>query len=797
MPPILSDVRSSIRSLARARGFTAMAIVTLGLGMALCATTLAVLDAYLLRDLSYPGADRLYWIRIGQPGHRPPRDMESLPWGSLDDVIEQPVAWDLDMFYMVGPERTEPAPGAWVTPGFMNAFGIRPAIGAGFDDMAFTPGGPNVALISHDLWIKRFGGDRGVVGRTFTAYVSDRPEEAESFTIVGVLPSSFWHFNPYTNILVPLRAPTYPYMARLRENVSPQQATGRISALVTGTSGASPVEVQLESAHDRYTNTLRPVLHAAMAAAALGLLVACANVAALLLVRATGREKDLAVRVALGASRFALIRAQATEALLLSACATLVAAVATALTLEALGAAIQIQVGRSAPGGSLALSTTTVAGIVAMGIMTALVCSLAPLAASRVMRPARGLQATGRTSTAGAANQRIRAGLIAAEVAISFTLLTGATLMLRTVVTLTATEWGMTDAGVSTTGLALRQARYPDATTRADAFARVVASLRGRPGIESVAMTTAPLQYQPGPVDAGSSTTNVGLTRTGVHRVSDGYFETLRIALLQGRALTRDDGLGAEPVAIVSTTLARRLWASGPAVGQRLVTVEEEPGGEPRQVVRTVVGVANDVRQTSADADLADVYVPLMQEPARFASVVVRTAGDGPASEAARLVREAVSGVDHEIAVSDTRQLRELRSAELTGPRFMTALISALGFISAILTLVGVYGLVAYAVRQREREIAIRVAIGAQSGRIVRLFLKQGSVVLAVGLLSGAAGVLATTRVFAAHLIGISTWDMPTLAAGALAFACVALAAMCWPAWRAAATDPATALRAE
>ena len=595
-----------------------------------------------------------------------------------------------------------------------------------------------------------------------------------------------------------MHMPPIQYMARLREHVTPHQAAGRISALVNGSEGGSPVDVQLESAHGRYTNTLRPALHAAMAAAALGLLVACANVAALLLVRATGREKDLAIRVALGASRFALVRALATEAVLISACATLLAACATTLTLGALGAAIQAQVGRSAPGGSLTLSARTVACIVAMGGATALVCALAPLAASRVMRPARGLQSTGRAATAGAASQRMRAVLMAAEFAISFTLLSGAMMMLRTIVTLTTTDWGMADERVSTTGVALRQARYPDATTRAGAFERILTSLRARPETESVAMTAASLQQQPNLVEAGTSTANVGMTRTAVHRVSDGYFETLRIGILQGRAITRGDTLGSEPVAVVSTALARRLWSAGAVVGQQLVTLEQEAAGEPRQVVRTVVGVSNDVRQTSTDDEHADVYVPLLQAPGRFASIVVRTARErAGASGAAGSVRLAVRGVDPEIAVNDTRLLRDLRSAELTRPRFMTAMISTLALISALLTLVGVYGLVAYAVRQREREIAIRVAIGAESGRIVGLFLRQGSGVLAVGLLLGGAGVLGTSRLFETQLAGMATYDPATLAAVGLAFACVAIAAMWWPAWRAAATDPATALRAE
>ncbi len=802
MPPFLTDVRSALRSLASARGFTATAIVTLGLGMALCATTLVVLDAYLMRGLPYPAAERLYWVRYGQPDQTPPRGMETRDWTSLDDAVEQQIAWDLDMFYLVGREHTEQAPGAWVTLGFVEGFGIRPAIGAGFDADAFTPGSPNVALISHALWTTRFGGDPAAVGQTFTAYVSDRPEEAESFTIVGVLPVHFWHFNPYTDILVPLRVPTYPYMVRLREPLSPQQAAARIAAVVATDGGiARPVDVQLESAHGRYTLTIRPMLRAAMAAAVLVLLVACANVAALLLVRATGRQKDLAVRVALGAGRGALARTLATEAVLLATGATLLAALATTATLGWLGPAIQEQVGRSAPGGPLALtlSVRMAAGIVAIGIATTLLCALAPLVASRVKGPATALQSTGRASTAGAASRRLRAALIASEIAISLALLSGAALMLRTIVTLTTTEWGVAAERVSTTGLALRQTRYPDTATRADVFNRLLTRLRAMPDAESVALTTASLVQQPQLVEAGTSATDAGGMRTAVHRVTDGYFTTLGIPMREGRPIAADDTVGREPVAVVSATLAQRLWSAGGAIGQQLVTLEPAAGGETRTVVRSVVGVAQDFRQAATDDEHADVYVPLMQQPGRFAFAVVRTAhrAAGGSSGAADHVRLAVRDVDPEIAVNQTRPLRDLLKMDLTRPRFMTALLSALALTSALLALVGVYGLVAYAVRQREREIAIRVAIGAEPGRITRLFLSQGSGVLAAGLLFGIAGALATRRLLETQLVGVATSDPATLVGSSVAFAGAALAAMWWPSRRAAATEPATALRGE
>ena len=216
MQTIAQDLRFALRSLGKAYGFTAVAVLTLGLGLALCIGVLAVARAYLLRSLPYPAADRLYSVTYSAPGEEQPRQMESLDWSSLDDIIEHRIAWDLDVFYLLGGSHPQPAPGAWVTPGFAGGLGISPALGRGFVAGDFQPGAAQVALISHRLWVDRYDADESVLGAGFSAYVSDRPEEAESFTIVGVLPDGFWHLNSYTEVLAPLHAPTYPYLVRLR-----------------------------------------------------------------------------------------------------------------------------------------------------------------------------------------------------------------------------------------------------------------------------------------------------------------------------------------------------------------------------------------------------------------------------------------------------------------------------------------------------------------------------------------------------------------------------------------------------
>jgi putative ABC transport system permease protein len=796
----LTAFRLAARSLVAARGFTATAVLTLGLGMTLSTTAMVVAGAYLLKDLPYPAADRLYWIRYGAPSQDQPRDLETLDWASLNDVIEHPVAWDLDVFYMLGGEHVESVPGAWVTSGFVQGLGIQPALGRGFDAGAFAAGAPNVVLISDRLWRARFASDPNIVGRTFAAYVSDRPEEAEQFTIIGVMPQRFWHLNAYTDILTPLRAPTYPYLARLRASVTPGDAALRITALVRSRASLLPQDwgVTVVSAHEVHVQTVRPILQAVSAAAGLVLLVACANVAGLLLVRTTRRQKEMAVRAALGAGRGEIARMLLAEGLILGVTASVLALLLTRLTLDAIAPVIQQQLGRSAPGGLLAftIDARTMALAAGVALLTALMCALVPLATVLRARVAGGLQGGSRTVTEGRGSRRLRAGLIAVQIALSLTLLSGSALMLRSVMSLLYTDLGFTAERVLNASITLRRNRYPDPPSRAAAFDRLATRLGTLAGVESVGLTTAwPLQQptvQPIERLAPSGRANA---RAVIQGVNDAYFATLNIAMIAGRRFGTTDRLGSPPVAIVSETLARRLWPGGNALGQRVAVPQGQERGAPIPIEREVVGVVRDVRQGPADADLADVYVPMTQAPTRFAFVLVRTIGE-PVNWLAPL-RSAIREIDPELAMDRAAPMQLAVDGITARPRFLASLLGAFAAVTALLALVGVYGVVAYAVRQREREIAVRLAIGAHPARITRLFLGQGAVMLATGLALGVVGALAAGRVIESQLFGVTPRDPMALALAVFAFAIAGLAAIWWPSRRAGTMDPAIALRAE
>jgi predicted permease len=794
--------------MARAKGFTAAVVLTLALGLALCTTALVVVNAYLFSNLPYPAAERLYTIRYAVPGHDQPRRMETLDWISLSDIIEHPIAWDLDAFYLLGGENAEMVPGAWVTPGFVEGLGIHPVIGRGFDASAFQAGTGNVALISHRLWQVRFGGDPAAVGRTFTAYVSDRPEEAERFTVIGVLPPDLWHFNPYTDILTPLRAPTYPYMVRLRPGVTPEHAAERITTLVVAGAASVPQNwsAEVQSAHGQYVASVRPLLRTVTTAAALVLLVACANVATLFLVRATRRRKEIAVRNALGAGRWVIARMLLAEALVVGITASALALFATVLTLDAIAPVVQQQLGRNAPRALSATALDLRLSIAAfgVGILTTVVCALAPLLTSLRPRLAGSLHgeglpralSSGRGTTDGAGAQRIRTTLIAVEIAVSVGLVTGSALMIRSVVTLIRADLGFAGDRILNASVTLRQNTYPDAASRLALFERMSSRLLAVPGVESVGLTTAwPLQQgrlrtltiAGAPGDTG--------TRAAVQSINDEYFASLQIPVLVGRAFTRADRLGSEPVAVISDTLARRLWPAGSPLGKTILIPEDRDDGEPVPVVRRVVGVVADVRQIPGDVDLADAYVPVFQTAGRFVFALIRTGG-APEGWPPQ-IRVAFRDIDPEIAVQRSRPLAAAIDEATARPRFLTWLLTAFALIAALLALIGAYGVIAYAVRQREREIAVRLAVGADPARITRLFLRQGSWILAVGLAAGILIVLAGGRLLDSQLFGITARDPLTLAVTVTVFAGAGLLAVWWPARRASRTDPALALRAD
>jgi putative ABC transport system permease protein len=789
---VVNDMAAAVRSLLAARGFTVIVVLTLASGLALSAAIFTVVNAYALRPLPYPEADRLFRVDYAPPDQPFPRGMQRLEWSTLEDVIEVPIAWDLDVFYLLGRDYPEAAPGAWVTPGYIGGLGIRVVLGRALEPDDYRPDRAPVALISHRLWRSQFGGDVDVIGRVFNAYVSDRPEEPEAFTIVGVLPETLWHLNVYTEVLAPLRAPSYPYQVRLRPGVSPAVATERIDRLIRSGIASLPPHygVTLTGLQDSYIAPLRPMLWSVVAGVALVLLIAAANVGVLMIVRGHARERELAVRLALGASRSRVARLVMYEGALVSVAATGLGLIVAAVTMPVVAPLLERALDRPVPGGldAFSLDSRVMALVVACGAAMTLTFTLLPMLMVWRSPALVGIGTSNRGATSGARAGRSRALLIGLEVAASLTLLTSATLMAESAIRMLRVDFGFDGDGVVTAGLALRQQSFPSEADRAAFYQRLEAELERLPGTTAVAFGDWwPLQgSRPRRVEADGD-----VATANPFAVSPRYFDALGMRLVAGRAFTAEDRLGREPVVIISDALASRLWAPGQAVGRHL-TIRLDGNGPA--LTALVIGVVNNVRQSHADADLVDAYLPLAQGAGRFAFVYLR--GSRAASWETD-VRAAIARVNPEVAMGTPRALGDGLDQERARPLLLTSLLTVFAAFACVLALIGMHGVIAYAVSQRRREIAVRMAVGADSRAVTTLFLRHGAGVLGVGLAAGVVGALGLGRVLESQLFGVRAAEPRLLAAAVLLFGTVALAAMLWPARRAAAVDPALVLKEE
>lgn len=797
------DVRDAWRAIARSPGFAAIATVTLGAGLALCLSVLSVVNAYLIRSFPYPAADRLYSLVLSNPGRPAPRGLSDLDWKALDDVVNHQIAWDLDMFYLLGGAYPESAPGAWVTPGFVQGLGVRAALGRALQTSDFAPGAAPAVMISERLWASRFGRDPLVVGRTIKAYVSDRPAEPETLTVVGVLPADFWHFNTYTDVLGPLRAPSFPYLVTVREGVDPAAVGNSITDLVRQSNSTLPEDWRaiLVPLQERYAEEMRPLLKAVGVSAALVLLIACANIAVLLLVRSAKRRHEIAIRLALGASRARLARLLGFEALVLGTTATMVGIGASALVTSRIAPMIQERLGRRLPGGesALALDSTVVIAAVTCAIFLTFVLTLAPLVTlwSTAVGPA--LKTAGRGVTESHVARRLRSALIASEIAAALALLVGSTLLIYSSVRMLRADPGFRADGVMVASVGLRARSYPEPADRAGFFARLLQRLDERESGGSVALSDAwPLQRF-APTRVESSGVPASATEAGVSRVSADYFAALGMPFRDGGSFAAQDRLGGEPVAVVSESLAGRLWRDTRAVGQRLKIHNVDEANTPITRSYTVVGVVQDVRHVHYDdgrvqesLDEANAYLPLLQAPGRFAFVYTRRFPSTP--EALRL---AIVELDREAAVGAPESLAAALEESRSGPRQLAWLLSAFSAFATLLALLGVYSVIAYGVRQREREIGIRLVVGADPGSVTRLFVREGSPLLVCGLAAGLFGAAALGHVLKSQLFGVEPMNPGVLVTMTAAFAACGLLALWWPARRAAFIDPANVLKDE
>lgn len=792
------DVRFAIRALRRTPSFTFAAVLSLGLGFALAGITVSVVNAYLIRSLPYPDAHRLYHVRYAPPGPWEPRGMTGLDWTSVEDVVEHPIGSAGDSATYFDGRSALAARGLRVTSGFVEGLGVRVVRGRRFTPQDFQVGAEGVVLIGYTLWRDRFASDAAAIGRIIRAEPESPSAPTATYRIVGVLEPGFYFgrdSSAKVDLLIPHTSPLRAYMVRLRDGIPPAAAARRITEAARKAATAPIPDtwtgVQLESAHDRYVGGVRPVLVGITIAVGLVLVIVCANVAVLLLLRSMQRRREMAVRVALGSGQRHIARLLLAETSLLCAAALGVGIATTAFVLRAAAPLIETQLGRPAPHTSgIALDGTVLLIVGGVGVLAAVLLSLAPL-----LSTGKGLTDTlrqdARVASDGPSMRRLRSGLIAFEIAGSLVLLIGCGLMIRSVINMVGTDLGFDVHGLIKGRVVLRAQNYPDATAFRrfhERFADRVSTMTGTPVVYS---SWPPFVVAPGQlIETEAEGVSV---KAGTIAVSAGYFAAFNIPMRQGREFNTDEDVSSDaPVAVISAALADRLWPDGSALGRRVRSVEQTQGGSTPGPWRTVIGIADDVRQTYEDTDRHDFYTPRTPD-GRFGNFYVRTTT--PAPLLAESLRAAASAIDPTAIVDEPQSVADL-DQRLAGTRVLTMLLTGFALITGFLATLGIYGVTAYAVQQRRKEVAIRIALGASDRAVVRLFLRNGAMLLGAGTLAGLAGGMAVSRVLRHRIYGVEDFDITTYAAACLGLIAIGLIAMWWPVRRATIGHTATTLNA-
>lgn len=789
------DAGLAVRQLRQSPAFAVAAALTLAVGIGVTTAIYSVVHAYLVRPLPYPEADRLVSVLPAPSRERFSNapSLRDVDWRAADSIFERTVTWDLDGFTLAGGERPEYVDGAWASPGYFTAFGVRVSVGRGFRPDEYVNGTP-VAIISDALWARRFGRDPSVVGRPVRMYSTDRPQESELVTIVGIMPPGLWHMSRFTNVLRPLSTPNMPYVALLRRGSTLAEAQARLNAAVIPQLGAvDPAwHMTLSSLQSEYTHGVRPILVALLGGSAFMLLIAVASVAGALVARAASRRAELAVRSALGASRGRLVRQLLTECGTLAAVGAIGGVALARGLLDAVGDGVADYLGTSVPGGASRLAPSAVTLLLAFGasIVVGVVFGLMPAVSSTRVDPGATLRAAGRGGAISGSTARIRRSLIAGQIALTMVLLVGAGLMARTVMALAISPLGFRAEGVIKGDLLLPRSVYTDAAARAAGIRRILAGVRAEPGVGAAA-AVFPYPFRPGgpvPVVGERSVDAIGAPVARQYVVTPSYFEVMEIPIVAGRRFTDRDDAGAPRVVIVSEDLTRRLWGNESSLGRRLRLDDDS-------VWHTVVGVARETREALGQERSPDVYLAHAQHPGAYLSIVARTTADAQGMIPA--LQRAVARVDDVLALADVRPMSEIVDRNGVRHRVLATLLGVFALFALGLAVLGLYSTLSYVVAQRGRELAVRVAVGADARAIIRLVLREGVPMVAGGIAVGVVLSLALRRVLASQLYGVSATDPVTFGLIAVVVTLSALAAVMGPARRATRVDPVIVLRAE
>ncbi|HET9986740.1 MAG TPA: ABC transporter permease [Longimicrobiales bacterium] len=807
------DLRHALRVLGRARTLTLVAGLTLALGIGANTAMFTVVNRVLLRPLPYPHGERIVQLY----GHD--RGGEDGPFSGPDYLDVKRAARSFGFLAaasggvrtLTGAGDPERVRGQNVSPEYFEVFGVAPRLGRTFLAEAGAAPAGRQAVLSAGFWKRRFGADPGIVGRTLTL-------DGEPWTVVGVMPEGFgpldetdvWTLqtgavpaSPFTaerNLEAERGARYLVVVGRLRPGVTVERAEAELAGIQRGLSATYPDAeagraLSAVPLRETLVGQSRKPLLLLLGAVGLVLLIACSNVANLLLAQSTARQREVTIRAALGASAERLLRQFLTESVLLGLIGG-----AAGLALASLAVPL---LERLVPGDATSFANAGVdASVLGFTLVVSLLAGLAfgitpALQASRLDMSG-ALREGGRGSSEGASRHRIRTILVASQVALSVMLLIGAGLLMRSLQRLTAVDPGFQPERVLAVGLALPQPQYGASAKQTDFYRRLLERVRALPGVDAAgAVYPIPLTGSSAGATfsiGGRPALPRGTNAAGLAWATPGYFATMGTALVEGRAFTDDDREGTPPVVVVNRALARRFFPGQAAVGQR-IKLTDEPADTSAPWM-TIVGVVADTRPERLDkAPEPALFIPHRQNPWPMMSLVLRAHAAPGAVLAA--VRREVAALDPNLPVDRVQRLSDVVARSVAEPRFRSLLLGLFAALALVLAAVGIYGVISFTVAQRTREVGVRMALGASPRAVVALFVRRGLRPVILGLLAGTAASLALARVLRGLLFGVEATDPVTFLGVVVVLGAVALAACYIPARRATRVQPAAALNSD